>query len=1057
MENENSTALIHRAKELNCLYNIDAIFSNKELKPYDKLQRIVEVLPSGFHYSEYCCAKIVLEHEMYQSVNYTDTLWILASDIYLEGEIIGTISVNYKKQFPDRDETGFSSEERHLLNTVSQWLSRDMVLYKYDKLYAKIKDGHLSKNQNRRADWEIILDMQKRTDQMIFSVISKKMLNHMLCAGIKEAPGLFVVLGSVIDPEMNETTEVNTPTRKQVLQSSFNLASEIFELAKKYYNDNELMDLIRKWISEEKMKSLVKSLSGQSASLTEISDALQLYHQQNPSFELEGSKLELGIKVALISKFFTDQLDFINVVKGLMEVRDFYEIMKTVIFPPMSFGKLGGKSAGLIIAKKVIERSSAYMELLDHIEIPKTWYITSDGIMSFLNFNNLEDMNEQKYKDIDDISQEYPHIIQTFKNSHFPAYMINGLSRALDDFGEGPIIVRSSSLLEDRLGTAFAGKYKSLFLANQGPKEQRLEDLLDAIAEVYASIFSPDAIGYRKERGLLDFNEQMGLLIQSVVGTKAGKYFFPAYAGVAFSNNEFRWSPRIKRTDGIIRLVAGLGTRAVDRLGNDFPILISPGQPDLRVNITYNDMVRYSPKMMDVINLETNTFETIDIVQLVRVCGYQFPELNNMFSIDEQGHLKKPLGLGINPAEDDIVPTFENLFTRTNFIEKIKVMLFELQNKLGYPVDIEFASDGKNLYILQCRPQAESMDSVSAIIPKDIDPDRVLFTATQFVSNGKVPNIGYVIYVDPDTYENMSDYDAMRDVGRAIGKLNTLLPKRSFIMMGPGRWGTRDDIKMGVKVTYADINNTAMLIEIAKTKGSFTPDLSFGTHFFQDLVEAEIRYLPLYPDNKQNKFNAEFFINAKNSLDRFLPEFKHLEDVLKVINIRENTNGNILRILMNAMEDKALAYMTMADTKTIFEELSDFATDASIYDEPLQWRKRMSESIAGHLDPEKFGVKGIYLFGSVFLERAAADSDIDLIIHFAGTPRQKHDLIIWLDAWNSCLAQINYNKSGYKMNKILDVVLIEDNEFETRKYHAELLDPKNRASRKLKMNRKKII
>lgn len=1054
MENTTSSALIHRAKELNCLYNIDAVLSSKELKMYDKLQRIVDILPSGFQYSEDCCAKIVLEHEMYQSDNYSETLWILASDIFLEGEIVGTVSVNYKQQFADRDETGFTNEERHLLNTVSQWLGRDIIFNKYDKLYSKLKNGNYENINNIRPEWEIILDMQKRTDQMIFSVIAKKMLNHMLCAGIKEAPGLFAMLGSVIEPDSTETTEVNTPTRKQSLQSSFNLAGEIFELAKKYYNDSELMDLIRKWFREEKMKSLVKSLSGQSTSLTEIFDALQLYHQQNPSFELEGSKLEVGIKVALISKFFTDQLDFINVVKGLMEVKDFYNIMKTMIYPPFSFGKLGGKSAGIIIAKKIIARSSAYMELLDNIEIPKTWYITSDGIMSFLNYNNLEDMNEQKYKDIDDISQEYPHIIQTFKNSHFPAFMINGLSRALDDFGETPIIVRSSSLLEDRFGTAFAGKYKSLFLANQGPKEQRLENLLDAIAEVYASIFSPDAIGYRKERGLLDFNEQMGLMIQSVVGVKAGKYFFPSYAGVAFSNNEFRWSPRIKRSDGIIRLVPGLGTRAVDRLGNDYPIMVSPGQPDLRVNITYNDTVKYSPKMMDVINLETNTFDTVDIVNLVRVAGDDFPELNNIFSIDDAGHLKKPLGLGINPKEDDIVPTFENLFTRTPFIEKIRNMLVELQSKLGYPVDIEFASDGKKLYILQCRPQAESADSVSAVIPKDIDPEKVLFTANQFVSNGKVPNINYIVYVDPDKYENMSDYEQMRDVGRAIGKLNAILPKRNFIMMGPGRWGTRDDIKLGVKVTYADLNNTSMLIEIAKTKGSFTPDLSFGTHFFQDLVESGIRYLPLYPDSKQNKFNYNFFNNSINALERFLPEYKYLDEVLKVINIRENTNGNILRILMNAMEDKALAYLTMADTKTIFEEQTEYSTDDTIYDEPLQWRKRMSESIAAYLDPVKYGVKGIYLYGSVFSERASADSDIDLIVHFSGTPRQKHDLAIWFDAWNSCLSQINYNKSGYKINKILDIVMIEDNEFETRKYHAELIEPKNHASRKLKMIRK---
>ena len=106
------------------------------------------------------------------------------------------------------------------------------------------------------------------------------------------------------------------------------------------------------------------------------------------------------------------------------------------------------------------------------------------------------------------------------------------------------------------------------------------------MAEVYASIFNPDAIQYRAERGLLDYYEEMGVLIQRVVGTRVGKYFFPAFAGVAFNNNEFRWSPRIRREDGVLRLVAGLGTRAVDRVGNDYPLLVSPGQPGIRVNVT---------------------------------------------------------------------------------------------------------------------------------------------------------------------------------------------------------------------------------------------------------------------------------------------------------------------------------------------------------------------------------------------------------------------------------------------------------------------------------------
>ena len=187
----------------------------------------------------------------------------------------------------------------------------------------------------------------------------------------------------------------------------------------------------------------------------------------------------------------------------------------------------------------------------------------------------------------------------------------------LDEVGDQPLIVRSSSLLEDRMGSAFSGKYRSLFIANQGSKNERMRSILDAMTEVYASVFGPDPIAYRRERGLLDFHEEMAILIQEVVGTRLGKYFLPAVAGVAFSNNEFRWSPRIQRADGLIRMVPGLGTRAVDRVGDDYPILAVPGQPGLRVNTTVDEVIRYSPQSVDVINLETNTFETVEMEELL--------------------------------------------------------------------------------------------------------------------------------------------------------------------------------------------------------------------------------------------------------------------------------------------------------------------------------------------------------------------------------------------------------------------------------------------------------
>ena len=194
-----------------------------------------------------------------------------------------------------------------------------------------------------------------------------------------------------------------------------------------------------------------------------------------------------------------------------------------------------------------MRKSTEFADALGTIRIPKTWYLTSDGILDFIEYNQLEDLYNRKYLEIDQVRREYPHVIQVFKNSHFSPEIVKGLSLALDDLADRPLIVRSSSLLEDRVGAAFSGKYKSLFLANQGTKAERLSALLDAVAEVYASVFGPDPLEYRAERGLLDVHEEMGILLQEVVGSRVGKYFLPTFAGVAFSNNEFRWSARIKR------------------------------------------------------------------------------------------------------------------------------------------------------------------------------------------------------------------------------------------------------------------------------------------------------------------------------------------------------------------------------------------------------------------------------------------------------------------------------------------------------------------------------
>ena len=453
-------------------------------------------------------------------------------------------------------------------------------------------------------------------------------------------------------------------------------------------------------------------------------------------------------------------------------------------------------------------------------------------------------------------------------------------------------------------------------------------------------------------------------MIQEVVGARVGKYFLPAFAGVAFSNNEFRWSPRIKREDGLVRLVPGLGTRAVDRLADDYPVLLAPGQPGLRVNTTPDEIVRYSPKNIDLINLEKGSFETVLLSDFLKECGNELPLIRRIVSLVDHDEIRRPRGLTIDFEKEDAVVTFEGLASETPFVHQMATLLKVLRKKFGNPVDVEFASDGEHLYLLQCRPQTDSEGTTPSPIPRDLSRNKVLFSAHRYVSNGRIPDITHVVYVDPEAYANLPELDDLRDVGKAVGRLNKLLPKRQFILMGPGRWGSRGDIRLGVRVTYSDISNTALLVEVARKTGNYAPDLSFGTHFFQDLVEAQIRYLPLYPDEPENIFNESFFSRGTNLLPDLLPDMADLADTIRVIDVPMEAEGQILRVLLNADLDEAVGVLDGAWPRSgLRRGLPESAERSRVSPAPppeeyWQWRLRMAERIGSHLDPDEVRRKG---------------------------------------------------------------------------------------------------
>ena len=615
----------------------------------------------------------------------------------------------------------------------------------------------------------------------------------------------------------------------------------------------------------------------------------------------------LGACVALTRHLISDQLEYIAVAKHHLRIRYFDELTRRMVGPPAGMGRIGGKAGGMLLAHRILRDRMPDSPGWLPITIPESYFLRSDVVQDFLRLNRLSEYQSQKYKPIEQVARDYPLIRRVFRQAEFPATVVLALGNILERLGRRPLIVRSSSLLEDRVGTAFCGKYASVFVANQGDLDQRLRALLGAIADVYASVFGPDPILYRREHELLDYVEEMGVIIQEVVGCRHGRYFLPAFAGVAVSRNEFRWSPRIRREHGLIRLVMGLGTRAVDRTGSERPRLVAPGVPSLRPESSVEEIRSCAQQHLDVIDLEANELRAVRLADVLAEAD-GFPWLDRLVSVHRQGGLYAPATALIDAEPDQLCITFEKLLAGTPFAQQARWLLSTLEHAYGRPVDIEFACDGEKLYLLQCRTLTPAPRTVPVALPSNIAPDRVIFDADRHVSTARVANIQYVVYVDPETYDGLSSRDLRFEAARVVGRVNRRLPRRSFILMGPGRWGSQD-IRLGVPVQYADINRAALLIEIARERGGFTPELSFGTHFFQDLVEAQIPYLPLYPDQRGRQFQEAFFHQKHNILSTLLPDCARLGSVVRVIDVPAVAGGATLTVAMDGDGERALAYL----------------------------------------------------------------------------------------------------------------------------------------------------
>jgi hypothetical protein len=636
-----------------------------------------------------------------------------------------------------------------------------------------------------------------------------------------------------------------------------------------------------------------------------------------PAEELARARHHLQeTKVVLIKQMISDQLAFVRVAKEYLTTRD----LKWIYSRRIGGGKIGGKAAGLVLAWKILEQTFAARpkgRTPPRIVIPESYFIGTDVFYEFLALNDLTYFINQKYKYIDQIESEYPELREAYLAGRFPDYVNAQLRNLLIETAGQPLIVRSSSLLEDNFESSFAGKYESVFCPNQGTAEENFADLTRAIATVYASVASPNALLYRKQIGLLDYDERMAILIQVVQGERYRDCFFPAAAGMAYSRNPFIWNPKLRREDGFMRMVAGLGTRAVERVGEDYPRMVALSHPQLRPESGAQEIRYYSQYFVDVINLAENRFETRRISELV---AGDYPGLRFLASLDK-GDYVGPMIFN-DPALDPrtLVVTFDGLLSQTAFVDQMKAILKALEFGYGRPVDIEFTVALGNeyprpsveLHLLQCRPHSGNEGAEEVRFPDPLPEADVIFGTVKLVPTGRVRDVRYVVYVDPEKYDQIQDPSLKLQLARVIGHVNQRLEGQRFILMGPGRWGS-SNLDLGLKVGYADIYNTRALVEIGLAHGNSRPTLSYGTHFFQDLVEAHIYPLAIYPGEPDNPFRESFFRQALNALPTLLPDDAGYAEYVKVIDVPATTGGRVLELVMSGEQGRAVAFLTRAE------------------------------------------------------------------------------------------------------------------------------------------------
>ncbi|MFW5778241.1 MAG: PEP/pyruvate-binding domain-containing protein, partial [Bacteroidota bacterium] len=478
----------------------------------------------------------------------------------------------------------------------------------------------------------------------------------------------------------------------------------------------------------------------------------------------------------------------------------------------------------------------SFEEIIPDIKIrtPKTAIIGTGEFEEFIQKNHLID---KIYSD-----KDYATIQKLFLEGNLNNNLIRKLRSYLFAISK-PIAVRSSSLFEDSLMQPFAGIFDTFLLPNNHPDiKERLRQLMDAVKLVFASIFSPTAQSYFKAVNYKIEEEKMGVILQEVVGNEFEKYFYPHISGVAQSYNFYPFS-YMKPEEGFAVAAMGLGKYVVE---GEKTYRFSPVHPKLEI-YTPKDLFKNSQLHFYAINLELTS------IDLRKGEDASLKKLD-ISKAEEHGTLKHCASVYDYSSERTIpgitqpgprVINFANIlkYDHIPLAKTIELILDIVSEAMGSPVEIEFAVDlnkdkqGRaSFYLLQIKPLIKNVIEQNIELD-NIDNGRLLLYSENGMGNGIINTLYDVIFVDVKHFNKLKT-EKMRD---EIAQLNQKMQKQNtkYILIGPGRWGTRDKF-IGIPVSWSNISNASIIVEVSME--NFPLDASLGSHFFHNVISMNVGY-----------------------------------------------------------------------------------------------------------------------------------------------------------------------------------------------------------------------